>query len=320
MAPPAGSAPIAVIANAAAGGRRGRAIGEHVAAELSRAGLASELLLTTARGHATELAAAALARGARRIVVCGGDGTVQEVVRALTGASAELGIVPCGRGNDLARVLGIPADPDQAAAIAGTGAVRRIDLGWVKARDPGAEGAGGGGPDAGSTGGAPRPFTTVAAIGFDSEAAAFVHRSHLPLPGPLAYLAAVARTLVTFRSPEIRIAGDFGTFEGRVLLLATGNTSTYGGGMQVVPGAVCDDGLLDLCIVRAIPRHTVLAAFPRIFAGTHVALPFVETRRARWIRVEASRPLWVYADGEPLGMTPAEITIESRALAVLVPA
>jgi diacylglycerol kinase (ATP) len=90
--------------------------------------------------------------------------------------------------------------------------------------------------------------------------------------------------------------------------------------MKIVPTAVWDDGILDLCIVRAIPRRTILAAFPRIFAGSHVELPYVETRQTRRVRIEASRPLWVFADGEPIGMTPAEITVEPRALSVLVPA
>jgi YegS/Rv2252/BmrU family lipid kinase len=299
---------VLVVANGAAGARRGPAIGECVTAELRRAGFAAELLLTRGRGHGTELAASALARGTQRIIACGGDGTVQEVVRALAGTAALLGIVPCGRGNDFARVLGIPKDPVAAARIAGSGHTRRIDLGRVRAFG------------AGGAGDAPSPFTTVAAVGFDSEAAAFVHRSRLRLPGPFAYLVAVARTLVTYSSPEVRIEGDFGEFAGRVLLVATGNTTTYGGGMKIVPAAVWDDGFLDLCIVRAIPRRTLLPAFPRIFAGTHVELPFVETRRARRVRIEASRPLWVFADGEPVGKTPAEITIEPLALSVLVPA
>jgi diacylglycerol kinase (ATP) len=293
------------VANGAAGTRRGAQIGDRVAAELRRAGFLAEQVSTLERGHATALVAAALARGVRRVVACGGDGTVQEVVRALAGTpQAELGIIPCGRGNDLARVLGIPSEPVAAARIAGGNHVRRIDLGWVRA---------------GSAGDPRRPFTTVAAVGFDSEAAAFVHRSRLRLPGPLAYLVAVARTLATYASPEVRLVGDFGEFAGRVLLVATGNTTTYGGGMKIVPAAVYDDGFLDLCIVRAIPRRTLLPAFPRIFAGTHVELPYVETRRTRRVRIEASRPLWVFADGEPIGMTPAEITVEARALSVLVP-
>jgi diacylglycerol kinase (ATP) len=301
----AGAGPFAVVANGAAGARQAKQIGAQVVAQLRSAGQSAELLLTERRGHGTELAASALARGAKRVVACGGDGTIQEVVQALAGTTVPLGIVPCGRGNDLARVLGIPSDPVRATAIAAGDTVRRIDLGLVRSLADGATGE-------------PRRFTTVAAMGFDSEAAAFVHRTHLRLPGPLAYLVAVARTLVTYVSPEVELDGDFGRFAGRVLLVATGNTTTYGGGMKIVPAAICDDGLLDLCIVKAIPRRTILPAFPRIFAGTHIGLPFVETRSTRRLRITASRPLWVFADGEPVGMTPAEITVEPRALSVLV--
>jgi diacylglycerol kinase (ATP) len=290
--------PIVVIANPAAGGHRARRAGESVLGRLRAMGLPAELVLTKAPGAATELARGLAARGIERIVVCGGDGTVQEAARALAGSAAALGIVPCGRGNDLARVLGLPTDWTAAAQVIAEGNVRLIDLGRV----------------------AGRHFVTVAAMGFDAEAAAFAHRSRLGLPGPLGYLWAVTRTLLRFESPEVTLRGDFGQYQGAILLAATGNTSTYGGGMRIAPGAVPDDGLLDVCVVRALPRRTILRAFPRLFAGTHVDLPYVTTLRTRRLEVTASRPLAIFADGEPIGMTPAEITVDPLALRVLAPA
>jgi diacylglycerol kinase (ATP) len=291
------SAPIAVIANPAAGGGKARRAGEAVVAKLKALGHPAELVLTQARGEATALASELVARRTERIVVAGGDGTVQEVARALAGRDAALGIVPCGRGNDLARVLGIPSDWDAAAEVIARGEVRRIDLGRI----------------------AGRHFVTVAAMGFDSEAAAYAHASRLGLPGPLGYLWAVARTLVRFESPEVTLRGDFGEHQGRILLAATGNTSTYGGGMRIAPGAAPDDGLLDVCVVRALPRWTILRAFPRLFAGTHIDLPYVTTLRTRRLEITASRPLAIFADGEPIATTPAEITVDPLALRVLCP-
>ena len=267
-------------------------------AHLRVLGIPAELALTRAAGEAAELVRALVARGAERVVVCGGDGTVQEAARALAGSATALGIVPCGRGNDLARVLGIPSDVASAAAVIAEGNVWPIDVGRVDGR----------------------LFVTVAAMGFDSEAAAFAHRSRLGLPGPLGYLWAVTRTLVGFESPEVTLRGDFGEYRGAILMAATGNTSTYGGGMRIAPGAVPDDGLLDVCVVRALPRRTIVRAFPRLFAGTHVDLPYVTTLRTRRLEVTASRPLAIFADGEPIGMTPAEITVDPLALRVLAPA
>jgi diacylglycerol kinase (ATP) len=255
-------------------------------------------VLTRAPGETGERARALAARGADRVVVCGGDGTVQEAARALAGSTTALGIVPCGRGNDFARVLGIPADWTAAADVVAGGHVRRVDLGRVEGRH----------------------FVTVAALGFDAEAAAFAHRSRLGLPGPLGYVWAVGRTLLRYESPEVTLRGDFGEHRGAILLAATGNTSTYGGGMRIAPGALPDDGLLDVCVVQALPRRTILRAFPRLFAGTHIELPYVTTLRTTRLSITASRPLAIFADGEPIGTTPAEITVDPLALGVLCPA
>ncbi len=93
-----------------------------------------------------------------------------------------------------------------------------------------------------------------------------------------------------------------------------------GAGCASRRGRFRDDGLLDVCVVRALPRRTILRAFPRLFAGTHVDLPYVTTLRTRRLEVTASRPLAIFADGEPIGMTPAEITVDPLALRVLAPA
>ena len=298
---------IAVVANPVSGGKRGRAVGEEVVRRLAARGVAADLLVTGGPGDGARLARGALAAGAERVVACGGDGTVHEVAGELAGTGAALGIVPCGRGNDLSRVLGIPGDLEAAVEVLAAGVERRIDLGRI-------EGAGGGGGEA-----AARRFCTVASVGFDSEAAAVAHRREVPLSGSAAYVYAVLRTLATYRSPVVRLAGDFGVFEGEVLLAATANIATYGGGMRIAPQAVCDDGWLDLCIVRALSRLAVLRHFPRIFAGTHEKLPFVEMRRVRALTIETSRPVWVYADGEPICRTPAAIAVEEGALAVIGP-
>ena len=260
--------------------------------------LKATLAFTQGRGDAARIASEALASGCRQFAVCGGDGTVHEAVGVLAGSDAALGIVPCGRGNDLARALGIPRDTASAAEVLTSGFARRIDLGKI----------------------GDRHFGTVACLGFDSEVARRVYEGRVPFSGTVGYVWAVLRTLLTFRCPVVRLAGDFGAFEGPVLLAATGNTPFYGGGMKVTPQAACDDGLLDVCIVRELSRLAVLRFFPRVFSGRHVDLPPVQALRTRSLRMWTQEPLWIFADGQPVCRTPATIEVVERALTVLCPA
>lgn len=284
-----------IIANPAGRGGRGKIIGDTVARTLSSRGVQADLVFTAGPGDAARLAARHLAGGAQRFVVCGGDGVVHEAVQALVHSPARLGVVPCGRGNDLAQVMGIPRDIDGAVDIILNGTERRIDLGKI----------------------GDRYFSTVACLGFDAEVAENVYAGRTPFTGGAAYVYSVMKTLITYQSPDIRLEGDFGCIEGPVFLVATGNTTTYGGGMKVVPFAVWDDGYLDICVVRAEPRRRILRHFHKIFAGTHDTLPFVEMVRSRSVRIEAPRPLRFFLDGEPAGETPATIEVAGQALTVL---
>jgi diacylglycerol kinase (ATP) len=297
-----------IIANPVSGRGRGSVVGREVARRLAQRGVRAELILTEKPGDGTRLAASALGSGSRTVVACGGDGTVHETAAALAHSQAVLGIIPCGRGNDLARALAIPRDLEGALAVLVGGEERRIDLGQI----------------------GEHIFCAVASVGFDAEVAARARAGIGPFSGTLAYVAGMLTTLVRFRSPAVHLEWQgrgtdgkeipAGSFDGEILLAAVANTPTYGGGMRIAPLAICDDGWLDACIVRALPRHTVLRSFPRIFAGTHAELPFVRMERISSLRIETSPALWVYADGEPMGLTPATIEVARGALKVLCPA
>ncbi len=292
-----GEPEVVVIANPVSGRGRAVRVGEEIVHRLGAMGIPSVLELTAGPGDATRIAREAVARGSRRIAAVGGDGTVHEAAAGIAGSQAALGIVPCGRGNDIARVLGVPHDLPGAADLLARGKERAIDLGRV----------------------GDRTFLTVASLGFDAEVAEKSRRSLIRLPGALNYVGSVLSTVATYRMMEVELEGDFGRFSGSVLLVATANMSTYGGGMKIAPGALCDDGLLDVCIVHELPRHTLLRLFPRVFTGTHTTLPFVEMRRTRRLTARTSRPARIYADGEPIGDTPASIEVDAGSLQVLVP-
>jgi len=290
-----------LIANPTSGHQRAPHVATRVTEILKAKGASAELRLTAARGDAQRIAAEAASQGARVIVGCGGDGTLQEIAMALEGGSAAMGVVPSGRCNDFAAAIGLSRhdSPERLADVLLNGTKRAIDIGAM---------------------GSAR-FLTVATLGFDSEVSRFVETRKLWLKGTPAYLYALMRVLIGFQGPLVKLKGDFGEFEGRVLLAATGNTACYGGAMQIVPGALLDDGLFNMCVVDNVSRTTVLRVLPRVMKGTHLTHPAVRSMHTRSVEIETpGQRVWVCADGESLGQTPCRFDIKPGALQVMCPA
>lgn len=287
-----------IVANPVSGKGRGRKRTQAVVARLEAAGKRVEVRWTDRPGQARELAAAAVQEGWSRIVAAGGDGTVHDVANALAGTGAVMGLIPLGRANDLGRELGLSGRPEAAAQVLLHGTPRRIDLGCINGEY----------------------FCTVATLGFDAEVSRLVHEKRVPFSSSLTYIYGMLYALCYYRCQPVRLEGDFGTLEETILLTATGNTGSYGGGMKIAPHAVVDDGRLSLCIIRAVPRTTVLFLFHRVFSGGHVTHPAVQLRHARSFSIQAASPLWIYADGEAICQTPATVSVVPGALRVMMPA
>jgi len=286
-----------IVANPISGSGRGMRFAERARELLTANQVAVDIRHTSARGEAEAFAAEAVDTGYACVAACGGDGTVHEVVNALAGTEVALGILPCGRGNDFARALAIPAEPESAAAILLRGHARQIDLGRVNERY----------------------FATVVTLGFDSEVARLVYDGAVPFKGTAAYLWGVIRMLRIYNGVGLRMTGDFGTINQTVLLAATGNTSTYGGGIKIAPNASPTDGELDICLVRMMSAGRILRVFPRVFWGGHLDHPSVFSYRTGSLRLETDQPVVLFADGEPVGETPAVITAVPGALRVMAP-
>ncbi|MEE9199491.1 MAG: diacylglycerol kinase family protein [Dehalococcoidia bacterium] len=294
----------AIIANPVAGRGKGRRLATELERLLARSGVEASLLWTTRSGEAERLAADAVGKGTDGVLVCGGDGTVHEVVNGLMGAAehpeqVSVGIAPAGRCNDLAACLGLPTDLRRIVEAVESGRVRRIDLGRI----------------------GERYYATVATLGFDSAVSQYVADGHAPafLAGTPAYFYALFLQLLRYRDVPVRLRGDSLDFQGHIFLAATGNTPRYGGRMKIAPTAVVDDGLLDLCLVRSVSRLEVLKMVPRIFSGGHVHHPAVSLHRVRRLSIESLEPLWLWADGERVAQTPATIEVVPKALSVLSP-
>lgn len=289
-----------LVVNPAAGGGRAARLLPAVEAALRSHGLAFSTERTTSIAHARELAVAAHAAGEVPVTL-GGDGLVGTVAGALSGVGAAepplMGVLPGGRGNDFVRMTGIPADAVAACSVLAHGVATPIDLGVVD--------------DA--------PFLGIASLGFDTDANRIANAAPARLGG-LVYAYGALRALATYRHATFTVEadGDRRTFTG--WSVAAANTSTYGGGMVMAPGARLDDGLLDVVMTERTSRAHFLRALPRVFKGTHVNDPNIHVAQSREVRISADRPFVVYADGDPIGALPVTVGVLPAAVRVLLPA
>lgn len=229
-------------------------------------------------------------------VVMSGDGLIGAVGGALAGGETPLGIVPGGRGNDLARVLGIPEDPEGAVEVLIAGHTRRIDVGEANGKR----------------------FLCIASVGFDSEANRLANETEF-LRGSLVYAYAALRTLLSWK--PVRFTLQAGEERHRLTgySISVANSKAFGGGMFVAPDAELDDGEFDVISVGAVSKLRFVSNLPKVFKGTHVEEDEVRVFRAPRLELNASRPLPVYADGEHLTDLPVSLRVLPRALDVLVP-
>jgi YegS/Rv2252/BmrU family lipid kinase len=288
---------IALIVNpAAGGGRAGRMLGA-VADALRAGALPHHIERTRSLEHARELAQAAAAAG-EVAVAFGGDGLIGAVADALKYSDGVLGMLPGGRGNDLARVLGIPRDPVAACEVLSHGVVRVLDLGEV----------------GGHT------FVGIASCGFDSDANRIANEARL-IKGNLVYAYGAIRALLGWRAARFELAlGDGTSHVVTGYSVGAANSKAYGGGMYAAPGAELDDGLLDIVTLGDIPKRRFLfSLLPKVFKGTHVDEPAVTVLRATEVTIAADRPFTLYADGDPIAELPATVRVLPRAVRVLVP-
>jgi len=308
--------------------KRGRALwhAQRAPARLQRHGWHCELRTSENPEHVRQLTEQAVATGVDAVLIAGGDGTIHHAVQVLANSDIPLGIIPCGRGNDLVRALGIPLDAEAAAEVIARQNLKAIDLGQVTAASDEGQRANREQQektDQPFSSPVPRPsprfFCGIVTCGFDSEVADFAHR-HRQIPGGwVGYFGAALLLLARYRFKTVRVRGDGWAFEGETLLVATANCPAYGGGMWIAPTAQLDDGLLHVCIVRATSKWRILRLLPTVFSGEHVREPEVSLHPAKQAHLDSEEPIPLFADGEPVGTTPATVTVVPNALRVFVP-
>lgn len=259
-----------------------------VARLLREAGAGVDVTYSPGPHAMVELVDEAVGRG-DVVVSVGGDGMLSSLAGLVAGRDGTLGVLPAGRGNDFARMLGVPEDADGRARLLLEGAVRRIDLVAVTGIAPGR-----------------RMVAGSVYAGVDARAAEIVDRATW-LPRRLQYPYAALRSLATYQPGRYVVSVDGIEHSYTAATVVVANSAYYGQGMLIAPPAAVDDGLLDVVVIEAASRLELMRSLPKVYDGSHVALPEVTLFTGKRIEVRGSArsPIPVGGDGEPLGALPA---------------
>ena len=289
--------PILLLVNPAARGGHSRELSAAARAELQLMGVDHRVIESRSLGHAREEAQAAASDG-HLVAACGGDGFIGAVAGGVHGTDGALAVVPAGRGNDFARVLGIPTEPREAVRLAVGGTEKMLDMATCNGK----------------------PFVCIASLGFDSDANRIANETTV-VKGNLVYLYAALKALWEWKPAHYEVVVDGERHAVTGYSVAIGNSKAYGGGMYALPDAELDDGLLDGGFVSGELSKIgfVTQVLARIFNGTHVNADAVTSLRGRRFEVSSDRQFTVYADGDPIADTPCTIEVVPGCLRVVVP-
>jgi YegS/Rv2252/BmrU family lipid kinase len=286
---------LAVLVNPAASGGRTVERLPALRGEFERLGADFRIVETSSAQNARKEAALAADAG-ETVAALGGDGLVGTLAGVMCGRDAALAILPGGRGNDFARVLGIPLDAVEAASVAVGGAEREVDVGEVNGKT----------------------FVGIASVGLDSDANRIANEAKL-VKGNLVYVYAGLRALAQWKPATFQVTIDGTRHTVTGYSVAVANSKAYGGGMYLVPDAKLDDGRLDILLSARFSKLRCLRDMPKLFNGTHVNNPALTFLQGEEIEISADRPFAVYADGDAIADLPVKVRVAKGVLRVVVP-
>jgi diacylglycerol kinase (ATP) len=295
-----------VIFNPTAGRARGlhpRAL-DRARKVLARDGIESELAPTDGPGSGPELARRAIREHRQMVIVCGGDGTLNEVVNGLAGSAVPLALLPAGTANVFAKELGLPWNVEKAASLVARSTLRRVALGHVSATELGAEG---------------RYFLSLAGAGPDGVMVRAVSQSLKDRTGTIAFWVEGFRQLALYSFPRFR-AGIHNE-RSEATLIIVGRTKHYGGPLQITTRADLYGNDFEVMLCSATARWKYALYIPLLLAGQLWRAREVRFLRATEILCEPidEQPIWVQVDGEPAGRLPARFRIVPDALTLATP-
>ena len=236
-------------------------------------------------------------KGIEALLLIGGDGTVHQALRAIAETNLPFGYLPCGRGNDFARNIGVPSKLKKSCSLLSRPSFHEVDLPRINHL----------------------PFVAVAYVGFAAEVNRLANDGRGYFGGTLGYIVCVLKTLKTFKPFEVEITIDDHTWRERVMMVSVANAPFYGGGMKIAPDANMNDGVFDICIVQEISKLELLQQFPKVFKGTHILHPKVLMKTGKKVRIVSDEKRDVFADGEYVGCLPGECTIGHQKIQIISP-
>lgn len=301
-----------VIVNPVAGSGRGLIDFPQISRLLRNDDIRHDAVFTEHKHHATELTVTAANQGYRRIIVIGGDGTLNEVVnglfiqKAVEPCEMLLAVIAVGTGNDWVRTFGIPQHYSEAIRAIREERSFLQDVGTVTYTE--------------SHYTQTRYMANVAGLGFDAYViSTFNHLKMKGYKGGWMYLYSILKSYLRYKSSGARIwVDDKVVFNDLMFSLAIGICKYNGGGVQQLPNALADDGLLDLTIIRPVHWWHIVFRLKKLFNGDIYQIGHVIHAQGRKVRIEAAPSIQLETDGELMGGTPVEVNIRQRAIRVVV--
>lgn len=235
--------------------------------------------VTTEKGEATEIVRRYTAKEDYIVFAVGGDGTVNEVLNGLVGTSSQLAIIPTGSGNDFVRsIYGKYALSDLLPELL-DGINEKIDILQIDEKY----------------------FLNIASVGLDADVVynASYYKKKKFIKGDMAYLISLIKTIFGSKRTKAQIKLDGKEVcREKILLLTMANGEFYGGGIHMMPQAVVNDGIADICLVRDIKLTKILFGLPKLFKAKHGDIDEVEMYRATEVEIEAPEGCRLNIDGE----------------------
>ncbi|OYD13924.1 hypothetical protein CH333_09465 [candidate division WOR-3 bacterium JGI_Cruoil_03_44_89] len=300
-----------VIVNPVSGCGKGKKDWQKISNLLNDAGIEFKYAFTKYRGHAIKIARKAIEEGWRGIICVGGDGTINEVVNGvftqnyIPTTEVTLAMIPTGEGKDWGRTIGIPSDYEGAINAIRKGVTFVQDAGLVKYYDGDTQ--------------RERYFVNVAGTGYDAfvtEKANYM-KEH-GRSGALPYLLSLFTCLIKYKYTMVKLRVDGFESGGEVFSLNVGICKYNGGGMMQVPGAIPDDGLFDLTVVKKLGKLEVIKNVRGLYDGSFINHPMVRIYRGKTISIESAPKVYLELDGESLGHSPFQFGIIPRSVKVVV--
>lgn len=261
-----------------------------------------EILFSRSRGDLAELAREAVKDNCEMVVVCGGDGAVNEVVQGLAGSRVVLGVIPLGTGNVFAQEMKIPDDIEEACGVLAAGQIKRVDVGVASDKH----------------------FLWLAGVGADALVAQELTSEMKDRLGVFSYFVFALKHLGKLPYSRVKIRHDGGEHSCQALCVIVGNAATYDGQLNIKSVENMGDGFLDVCVAQRVTSLGIARQIFWFLMGRktyyrdiqYFDVKYFHTRR---VKIESDPPVYVHTDGEVIGKTPCEFTILPKALSIILP-